>query len=245
MKEIVNLIGQKFDRLTVVETIKSNFYLCKCDCGNEKRVSGSDLKRGHIRSCGCLRREIHKKQALIMADNNRKLNKYIKKDNYYIGIDFSDKIFYLSEMDYELVKDLCWHINRDGYVCSRLDGKNIFMHRFIMGIAKKEYTSDIVIDHINRKRNDNRRENLRICSIVENNRNKTISSNNKSGFIGVIPIEDKYVSYIQRKRIGTFNTIEEAVVARLKAEKEIFGDSSPQRDLFEEYGIKEWNNNEN
>lgn len=148
-------------------------------------------------------------------------------------------------MDYELVKDLCWHINRDGYVCSRLDGKNIFMHRFIMGITKKEYTSDIVIDHINRKRNDNRRENLRICSIVENNRNKTISSNNKSGFIGVIPIEDKYVSYIQRKRIGTFNTIEEAVVARLKAEKEIFGDSSPQRDLFEEYGIKEWNNNEN
>lgn len=61
MKEIVNLIGQKFDRLTVVETIKSNFYLCKCDCGNEKRVSGSDLKREHIRSCGCLRREIHKK----------------------------------------------------------------------------------------------------------------------------------------------------------------------------------------
>lgn len=30
---------------------------CRCDCGNEKVVDLSKLRRGVIRSCGCLRRE--------------------------------------------------------------------------------------------------------------------------------------------------------------------------------------------
>jgi hypothetical protein len=32
-------------------------WYCKCDCGKEKLVSGSDLYNGLIKSCGCLSKE--------------------------------------------------------------------------------------------------------------------------------------------------------------------------------------------
>ena len=51
-----NLIGRKFYDLTVVEKIYINnisFWKCKCSCGNFKNVKTTDLKRGHVKSCGC------------------------------------------------------------------------------------------------------------------------------------------------------------------------------------------------
>ena len=62
--------GQKFGRLTVVgldhikKYIHNNgikevqeFYLCKCDCGNETIIRKNMLKNGYTLSCGCLNRE--------------------------------------------------------------------------------------------------------------------------------------------------------------------------------------------
>ena len=31
------------------------FWECECKCGNKTCVRESDLKRGHTRSCGCMR----------------------------------------------------------------------------------------------------------------------------------------------------------------------------------------------
>ena len=58
-----NLIGQKFERLTVVslagkDKCSHSLWLCRCDCGNERIVEGSDLKRGRTKSCGCLHRQL-------------------------------------------------------------------------------------------------------------------------------------------------------------------------------------------
>lgn len=57
----IDLTGQKFDRLTVIEYShtknKRAYWLCKCDCDNEKIVSRGDLKSGHTKSCGCLQKE--------------------------------------------------------------------------------------------------------------------------------------------------------------------------------------------
>lgn len=63
-----NLIGKKFNLLTVVELHHKHrryvngickatipYWLCKCDCGNFKIVCGSNLKNGSVKSCGCLR----------------------------------------------------------------------------------------------------------------------------------------------------------------------------------------------
>jgi hypothetical protein len=50
--------GNKYGKLTVVEyagIIKGNAsWLCLCDCGNTKTVSGNSLRDGFVKSCGCI-----------------------------------------------------------------------------------------------------------------------------------------------------------------------------------------------
>lgn len=61
-----DLIGMQFERLTVIAREESQFgkarWLCKCECGNEVVVYGSDLKRGTTKSCGCLKNEMATKR---------------------------------------------------------------------------------------------------------------------------------------------------------------------------------------
>lgn len=62
MPKLDDLTGKKFGRLTVIkraerrEPHRGAFWLCKCDCGNEKVISGNALKTT-TKSCGCLNRE--------------------------------------------------------------------------------------------------------------------------------------------------------------------------------------------
>lgn len=58
----MNLVGKTFDRLTVINDTgkrsKSNIiWMCKCTCGSNKEVLGTNLNRKYTRSCGCLKRE--------------------------------------------------------------------------------------------------------------------------------------------------------------------------------------------
>lgn len=64
MSKIKSLKGMKFGRLTVIANLpiiknKRTYWLCKCECGNEKFVDAKHLKAGAIRSCGCLRKEYY------------------------------------------------------------------------------------------------------------------------------------------------------------------------------------------
>ena len=60
-KPILDLVGQKFGRLTVevfVGRIKNrSVWQCLCDCGSDKRVEGGHLKDGTTTSCGCFHKE--------------------------------------------------------------------------------------------------------------------------------------------------------------------------------------------
>lgn len=61
-----SIIGERFGRLVVVgyhhsNKYKSTWWLCKCDCGNEKIVYRGSLTSGDIISCGCYREE-HKNE---------------------------------------------------------------------------------------------------------------------------------------------------------------------------------------
>lgn len=65
-KYSTNLEGQRFGRWTIIsfaykrpEGKKSNAYywLCRCDCGSEKKVNTRLLFRGKSTSCGCYYRE--------------------------------------------------------------------------------------------------------------------------------------------------------------------------------------------
>jgi hypothetical protein len=61
---LINLVGQRFGRLRIVERAghskgrnKTIVWLCHCDCGNECRVRGDHLRYGKQISCGCRRSE--------------------------------------------------------------------------------------------------------------------------------------------------------------------------------------------
>ena len=61
MMPLRDLKGKKFGRLFVVSRTQSEDkkprWLCRCDCGVEKIIRGSDLNSGRTRSCGCLKTE--------------------------------------------------------------------------------------------------------------------------------------------------------------------------------------------
>ena len=61
----MDLTGQKFGRLTAQHyDVEQKKWHCVCDCGNEKKVTTADLKRGHTKSCGCYRNEQARKAVL-------------------------------------------------------------------------------------------------------------------------------------------------------------------------------------
>ena len=61
MGKLIDLTGQKFGRLTVLERAEKRgnhyYWKCLCSCGAEKIVQGCSLRNGAILSCGCLQRE--------------------------------------------------------------------------------------------------------------------------------------------------------------------------------------------
>lgn len=64
----VNLLGEKFGRLRVVESYPSHprhgsRWKCVCDCGNIRVVLGGNLSSGNSRSCGCMASEMTSKRS--------------------------------------------------------------------------------------------------------------------------------------------------------------------------------------
>jgi hypothetical protein len=64
MGKMIDLIGRRFGRLVVLalHPKRSRFgearWICRCDCGGESIVHGSNLPSGNSKSCGCIRKEM-------------------------------------------------------------------------------------------------------------------------------------------------------------------------------------------
>jgi hypothetical protein len=62
MAPIKDKVGQRFHYLTVMAQTgrrgRHLLWLCRCDCGADKEVTGCDLVKGHTKSCGCQRYRI-------------------------------------------------------------------------------------------------------------------------------------------------------------------------------------------
>ena len=63
MTKLIDLVGQRFGRLTVdafcgPAPSRHLTWKCPCDCGNVVIVRGANLRSGATRSCGCLAREM-------------------------------------------------------------------------------------------------------------------------------------------------------------------------------------------
>jgi len=129
-------------------------------------------------------------------------------------------------------KGLCWRKNDKligsisrGYRVVKIKGKTYPVHHLVWLLFHKELPEQF-IDHINHDRLDNRITNLREVTPQENMRNQSLSKANTSGFTGVRFHKDsgKYYAYIYidgfEKSLGYFDTKEEAILARIKANKE-------------------------
>lgn len=275
-RQTKDLTGIKFGKLTVLEL--SHYYKCKnghhhavwkciCECQKDKEnpeytyVLGYCLTNGNTKSCGCYRRE----NTTEMMHLRRTENRYEKCNEYYIGYTSKDEPFYFDECDYELVKKYKWMIGVDGYVYTtesyqKQSSERIAMHRLIMGLNKGDVNE---VDHILGKptRNDNRRYNLRIATISQNNINQPIRKDNTSGIKGVNwdSKEGKWRARIQiekkRFNLGSYDDIQDAADARKTAEDILHGDFSyhnsqlignQRLQLFEKlYGAKDNNDIEN
>lgn len=129
----------------------------------------------------------------------------------------------VDDEDYEELNQHRWFLDYNGYVVRGTGRDRIYMHREIM-----EYPKKGVVDHVNRSKTDNRRSNLRICSIKENVRNAGLSKNSTSGINGVSYRKDRkrwraYIT-VNRKQLslGNFKTKEEAQVARQEGERRLW-----------------------
>lgn len=74
----VSLIGTKYGRLTITGFESDGrrwLWRVRCDCGNEKLVSPTDVRNGRTKSCGCLHRESSRERATkfthSVTDNKR------------------------------------------------------------------------------------------------------------------------------------------------------------------------------
>lgn len=66
----IDLTGQKYHRLTVLETAPAingrSAWRCLCDCGVIKNIKTDDLRSGDTKSCGCWNNEQRSKRASNM-----------------------------------------------------------------------------------------------------------------------------------------------------------------------------------
>ena len=256
-----NHVGKTYGNITVTNVITDNPYIIKDDkiftkdtldnirftyrcniCGNEYNVSSSDIRtKKNNKNAMCYECSLKNKE--------KGLNNVFDLESHEYGIcyfnEYKDDYFIFDKEDYNNIKNIYWNKTNKGYIRGYYKQQNsnkrkaIFLHKYLFN----DFDNKFVIDHINRNKSDNRRENLRICNQQENVFNSSIPKNNTSGFIGVYKVSNSTWEasiMIDREtiKLGRYKNIEDAIVARLKAEKEYFGDFAPQRHLFKEYNIE-------
>ena len=114
------------------------------------------------------------------------------------------------------------------YLKIKIDGQQCRAHRLAWLLMTGRWPTD-QIDHISGDSLDNRWANLREATQLENNRNCRIQANNKSGFRGIHwrSRRSKWEVRIRhdgrRYGCGLFENLEDAILARLEAEREFWG----------------------
>lgn len=238
MGKSVDLSGKKFYRWNVIkDSGKRNkngakLWECECDCsrGVIHLIPTTSLNNGSSKSCGCYHKEISSK---TMRETFKKYNTYDLSGECGVGYTSKGEKFYFDLEDYDKIKDYCWYINNIGYVITNVYDFNkghtaVLFHRIVMNCLNDK----ISVDHINHKTNDNRKSNLRLVTQSQNLMNRSVGKNNTSGVTGVSfdNHSRKWSAEIkidgEKKALGHFENFEDAVKARKKAEKELFGDFS-------------------
>jgi hypothetical protein len=218
-----NIIGERFGKLIVLE--KDNIlskhgqpkFHCQCDCGSITSILRNSLITGNSSKC-----------------KGHRLNEYIVCDDYIL-LDVStpkNKDTY-SKIDSDDIDKILTHkVNGRGAKWIAHDSsegrwgiyvsdtaRKTRLHRFVVGLIDPIF----IVDHINGDTLDNRKQNLRIITRSENNKNMRKHVNNTSGYTGVILKDGLWVANIEvankKLYLGGFDTKAEANIAYRSAAK--------------------------
>jgi hypothetical protein len=220
-----DLRGERFGTLTVIrehtERSKHNqrLWVCSCDCGSQTVILQHSLVTGNTKRCAK-----HPKNEWRDCGDYVELDVSTKKyPNTFTKISKDDLGKCLSFK--KKGSRLRWMVsdNHEGkwskYV-SATDRKT-HLHRWIVDLNDP----NLIVDHLNGDGLDNRRENLRVCTRAENNKNMRKRNDNSSGYAGVhLETESGlYVAKIQVEGkvhfLGRFDRLDQANIAYRSAAK--------------------------
>lgn len=174
----------------------------------------------------------NKKEELKNQEEQIRLNMPIKRNQDGIAIIelFNKKQektgdALVDDYDYYSISKSKWSLDYDGYAISTILGKTVKLHRIIMNAPQ-----NVFVDHKNRNKLDNRKQNLRFATPTINSHNKSKSKNSTSQYFGVSfkQRDNIFVARIIKDKkyyhVGSFKDELEAAKAFDNKAKELFGE---------------------
>lgn len=225
-----DLTGQKFGKLTVLKFagVKSShsLWLCQCECTKET-----------VKSIQAL----HKNKRLMCEECEDKLKKvvpeHVKKENDVELIDddtirVNGKILF-DKTGWDIVSkyDRYISVNESGYAYMKYKGETIFIHRLLLGLPiRYDSNTQLIGEHKDNNRLNNKLSNLRIKTKPENPKNCTKYKNTKNTYKGTSYHKhiNKWGAYIQSNKksfyCGVYKTEVDAAIAYNTASYFLHGD---------------------
>lgn len=124
-----DITDKKFGRLTAISPTSkrdengSIIWRCKCECGNIKEVSVSDLTCGFVRSCGCLAKEVHHNHGINIGKETNKI--------CLDGTNIRNLTMKKSKRNTSGIKGVSWDNRRQKWLAQiRFKGKVYYLGRY-------------------------------------------------------------------------------------------------------------------
>ncbi len=225
---IKDYTGKKFGLWTVLsfcERVKgTTVWLCKCECGNERRISRKYLQEGISTSCGCA--SIRKGKGWVKGYLG-----YIPLTQGLVAIVSAYRVEDLQRWNWHAVKKQSgWYACRHGDL-SKGEERRVYMARYILGMGPSDKRH---ADHKNRRTLDNRDRNLRPATRRQSVVNRGIrwDSATRVNSIRRCKINGVFVGGYQVRLthmgreiyLGAYDTIEEAAQVRDEVARKLHGE---------------------
>jgi hypothetical protein len=212
MNNLIDLAGHKFGRWTVIKRTENvginTMWLCVCECGTVKAVSGNSLKRGSTKSCGCFnderkrrtRKDLSGKRFGRLVVIKRLIGSEYKRSSWLCRCDCGQEVV----------------VRRNGLVGGKTKSCGCIHAETGRETIKK---AEIVRLETN--------ANGYLFGTAACILTSTIFSTNTTGARGVSAKGDRFRARIRFKGVeyylGSYETVEEAAAARKEAEEHIWG----------------------